>query len=71
VGDPVTGALVVLRIERRQQLLPDMFPEFESLGIVIEEVVAEDLVGDEGYLRVFFSKMNKTLVIPREWCEVL
>ena len=67
----MTGALVVLRIERRQQLLPDMFPEFESLGIVIEEVVAEDLVGDEGYLRVFFSKMNKTLVIPREWCEVL
>lgn len=67
----MTGALVVLRIERRQQLLPDMFPEFESLGIVIEEVVAEDLVGDEDYLRVFFSKMNKTLVIPREWCEVV
>ena len=62
---------MILKIEQRQQLLPEMFPEFESLGIVIEEVIAEDLVGDEDYLRVFFSRMNKTLVIPREWCEMV
>lgn len=42
--------------------------QFDNItGVVLDEVEDEG----EPYLKVFFSPLNKTMVVPLGWCEIV